>query len=68
MIQTLTTNYINGKLNKMTSKTPAERKAAQRKRDKDGGLVRADVAIHPSRREELRMIEKRLQKPKRNPK
>lgn len=52
----------------MSAKTPAERKAAERKRRKEAGLVRADVSVHPSRLEELRVIEKRLQKPKRNPK
>jgi len=50
----------------MPAKTPAERKADERKRKKEAGLVRVDVSIHPSRLEELRVIEKRLQKPKRN--
>lgn len=49
-------------------KTPAERKAEQRQRDRDAGLVEILVKVRADRVDELRVHEQRLQKPKRTKK
>ncbi len=47
------------------AKTPAERKAAQRARDKSAGFVEVLVKVRANRVDELRLYEKRLQNKKR---
>lgn len=47
------------------AKTPAERKAEQRQRDRNAGLVEILVKVRADRVDELRKVELTLQKPKR---
>ncbi len=48
------------------AKTSAERKAEQRQRDRDAGLVEVLVKVRSDRVDELRKVERTLQKPKRS--
>jgi hypothetical protein len=44
----------------MTAPTPAERKRAERERDKAKGLIRRDVKAHPEDWAEIRALELKL--------
>lgn len=50
----------------MNAKTPAQRKAAQRLRDRERGLVEILVKVRIDRVDEMREIEVKLQKKKRS--
>ena len=50
----------------LNAKTPAQRKAAQRLRDRERGLVEILVKVRIDRVDEMREIEVKLQKKKRS--
>lgn len=52
----------------MNALTPAQRKAAQRTRDREAGLIEVLVKVRADRVDELREHEIRLQKKKRSKK
>lgn len=46
----------------MAAKTPAERKAAERQRRSDAGLVRLELYAHPDNHAAIKALAERLQR------
>lgn len=53
---------MKSKENKLSAKTPAQRKADERQRRADAGLVRLEVYAHPDDHEAIKALAAKLQR------